>query len=263
MGGAIARELRGSGHEPTIFSRRPTQGLSHREYDLSRPLPLATLQGFDCVIHCAYDLTLKRPDEIATVNIRGTRQLIAAAQHTGTRVVLISSMSAYEGTGQIYGRAKLQSERDTLDAGGEVVRLGLVWGGAQAGMFGTLRRLARLPLVPDFGRCSYQYLVHIDDVSAAVVRLIESEAFGEPVGLAHERRVPFRDLIRSLRDGEGPRFLRAPWRPTYAALRFAEVAKLPLPVRADSLLGLIAPAPCVPRVDYWTNFGIELRPYPL
>ena len=76
---------------------------------------------------------------------------MSAAVRSGTRPVLISSMSAYPGTAQIYGRAKLASESDFLLAGGEAVRLGLVWGGAAGGMIGTLTRLSGLPIVPRLG----------------------------------------------------------------------------------------------------------------
>ena len=57
-----------------------------------------------------------------------------------------------------------------------------------------------------------------------------------------------------------PRFLPIPWQSVYAAMRAAERAKVRLPIRSDSLLGLVHPAPSVPRVGEWNSYGVVLRP---
>jgi nucleoside-diphosphate-sugar epimerase len=261
VGTAVSGALARHGHRVIALGRRPVQGFEHRSYSLGGAVPAGTLDGLDTVVHCAYDLSLTDSSAIASTNIDGTLALVAAAQQAGARLILVSSMSAYPGTTQIYGRAKLESEAHVLSAGGDVVRLGLVWGGAEGGMIGTLKRLGSLPVVPVFGRGLYQFTVHVDDMAAGVVALVQGPRFGRPLGLAHPARVPFEHIITVLGGGRRPRFLVIPWRPAYGALRLAERARLPLPVRADSLLGLVRPAPEVPEVSYWPEAGVTLRAF--
>ncbi len=145
-------------------------------------------------------------------------------------------------------------------AGGEAVRLGLVWGGSEGGMIGTLRRLSKLPVVPIFGRDLHQFTVHAEDVGLGLVKLVEHTC-GAPVGLAHPEPVPFERIMSVLHGGGGPRFVRVPWPPVYGALVAAERVGVPLPVRADSLLGLVRPAPEVPNASFWADVGLRLRAF--
>ena len=261
VGTAVSQALRLAGHRVVSLGRRPITGYEHRSYSLATDVSSGLLEGLDTVVHCAYDLSLTDSGAVARTNVDGTRALVQAASDARARLILVSSMSAYPGTRQIYGRAKLESEADVLGAGGEAVRLGLVWGGAEGGMIGTLKRLGSAPVVPVFGRGLYQYAVHVDDMAAGFVKLVESPSVGRPLGLAHPARVPFERIITVLGGGRRPRFVVIPWRPAYAALRVAERARLPLPVRADSLLGLVRPAPDVPEAGYWSQIGVRLRAF--
>lgn len=262
VGQAVAGALRAGGHQVIALTRRPIPGYEHRPYDLAGDIPEGLLTGVDTVIHAAYDLSLTDPRAIAATNVRGTKRLARAAAASDVRLILVSSMSAYAGTEQVYGQAKLESEEDVLGVGGDAVRLGLVWGGGEGGMIGTLKRLARLPLVPVFGRDLYQFTVHADDTAEAFVKLLTTDPIGAPIGLAHPVRVPFERILEQLRNGRAPRFIHIPQRGTYAAMRAAERTGIPLPVRADSLLGLLRPAPDVPNVEQWSSIGVRLRAFP-
>jgi len=261
VGGVIARALAESGCRVIDLGRRAAGPYEHRGYSLAMPVADALIEDVDTVIHCAYDLSLTDARAIETVNVQGTRSLVEVANRSAVRVVLVSSMSAYAETKQIYGQAKLRCERIVLASGGKVLRLGLVWGSGEGGMIGTLRRLARLPLVPVFGRDLYQFTIHAEDVGAAFAKFVGDPPFGEPLGLAHPARVPFERILSYANDGRTPRFVQVPWTPTYRALRLAELARLPLPVRADSLLGLVRPAAHVPNAGYWPEHGLQLRPF--
>jgi len=48
----------------------------------------------------------------------------------------------------------------------------------------------------------------------------------------------------------------------YAALRMAELLSLKTPVRADSLLGLVRPAPSVTNLSVLDDLGVALHPFP-
>jgi nucleoside-diphosphate-sugar epimerase len=262
VGSAIAESVARSGHTVVALGRRPVPDGEWRHYELGRALSPDLLAGIDVVVHCAYDLTLTAESQVYEINVQGTQQLARASAAAGARFILISSMSAYEGTRQIYGRAKLSSEAAVRGIGGNVVRLGLVYGSSGGGMIGTLNRLARLPLVPVMGAASYQFLVHALDAAAGVTRLAEAaDVHGEVAGLAYPEPVRFDSLIRDLARSQGrsPRLVPIPWRPVYLAMRAAEALRLPLPLRADSVLGLVRPAPLVPNFELWARLGVTVR----
>lgn len=263
IGGTLLASLARDGHSVVSAGRHPpTIECEHRHFDLRADMPAAMFRGADVVFHCAYDLRVTDAQTVSEVNVGGTERLVNEAARSGARVVLISSMSAYEGTGQLYGRAKLQCESAVRARAGNVVRLGLVWGGASGGLIGTLDRLSQLPLIPVLGQAPYQYTVHADDMAAALSSMVSSVGPTAPVGLAHSERVPFQRIIRTLSGTRQPRFVTVPWQPVYLALRTLERIKVPLPVRADSLLGLVHAAPEVPNAQYWDDLGINLRQFP-
>jgi nucleoside-diphosphate-sugar epimerase len=264
LGGVIRRSLAASGWRSISLVRSPVQADGEaRRFDLAGPSDDRLLADVDALIHCAYDLTLTTPSKITEVNVEGTRRLLRAAQGAGVpRVIVLSSMSAYEGTTQIYGRAKLAIEAATLQVGGSVLRPGLVYGDHAGGMVAALRRLARLPLVPVPIGQMRQYTVHEDDFGAVVAAVAEAPAApAGPIGVANPNRVEFRDLLSTFAswDGRTCRFVPVPWQPMYWALRFAELLPVRLPFRADSLLGLVHPAPSVPGRAELEALGIHLR----
>ena len=206
--------------------------------------------------------------DIWAVNVVGTRRLLEAASASGVRrTILVSSMSAYPGTDQLYGRAKLDTEQTALDLGMAVVRLGLVYGPGWGGMVGSLKKMANLPVVPIVGAKSYQYTVHEEDLAAAFVVLAHaSELPNIPLGLANPEPVPFRLLMERIASAAGRprlRLIPIPWRPLYAALWLGERTPVKLPFRADSLLGLVRPAPGVCGAEDICALGIPLRPFAL
>jgi nucleoside-diphosphate-sugar epimerase len=266
LGSAIAAQLRGAGHSVLALTRRPALDYDWRFFDLADPPAPELLSGVDVLVHCAYDLRLTAWPDIVRVNVDGTRRLLHLAAASDVRCQLVSSMSAYEGTDQLYGRAKLACEAEVLRIGGNAVRPGLVYGGEAGGMVATLAGLTRLPVIPVFGARSHQFTVHVDDAVLAVQRLVDNPQIGATVaGLAHPSAIRFDDLLRRLAAGAGnnPRLVPIPWFPVYLAMRLAEIAGLTLPVRADSVLGLAHPAPVVPNVELWRTLAVELRPLPV
>jgi nucleoside-diphosphate-sugar epimerase len=228
------------------------------EDGLAAPLP----DGVAAVVHCAYDLRARDRAEIERINLAGTEKLIQTVGDVP--IVFISSMSAYSATQQIYGRTKIACEDLVAAHGGTSLRLGLVYGEGDGGMIGALRKVAGLPLVPMLRPDSYQYAVHAEDMARCVVASVEQAPPHSVVGLAHPRRVPFSEIIRSLRAAATSKSLRSvPVTSAllYRALRSAEAVGLRIGFRADSLLGLMHPAPDVPHVDYWAERGIVLRDF--
>lgn len=266
VGRIASTALAADGFQVIRLVRRPEAGSCDRLYELRRDPDANLLEGVDTLIHCAYDFSVTSQADIWAVNVAGTRRLLQAAAASGVRrTILVSSMSAYPGTDQLYGRAKLDTERTALDLGMVVVRLGLVYGPGWGGMIGSLKKMANLPLVPVVGARSYQYTVHEEDLAGAFVVLVHaSELPGIPLGLANPEPVPFRLLMEGIAVAAGrphPRLIPIPWKPLYAALRLGERTPAKLPFRADSLLGLVRPAPGVNGAEEVRGLGIPLRPF--
>jgi nucleoside-diphosphate-sugar epimerase len=262
VGSLVGHDLRAAGHTVIALGRRADGPVEWRPYDLARVPAAELVDDVDVVIHCAYDLTLTAAQDIERVNVVGTRRLVDLCGQTGTRFILASSMSAYPGTRQLYGRAKLASEADVTAAGGCSVRLGLVYGENSGGMIASLSRFSALPIIPLIGSSTHQFMVHAGDMARALTRLAEDDTHrGEVAGLAHPEPVPFTALVRTLARAQGrdPQLLPIPWRPVYFAMRAAEAAGVRLPLRADSILGLVRPALSVPNVELWQRLGVAVR----
>jgi nucleoside-diphosphate-sugar epimerase len=208
-------------------------------------------------------MAVRKRDDIWRVNVRGTEHLLEAARSAGVdRVIVLSSMSAFEGTTQLYGQAKLEIEALARVPGTCSVRPGLVYGPRAGGMAGTLRRLARLPVIPLVGGHSYQFTVHENDFADAIAALARAPQIPSgPIGIANPVPVPFRQILERFArdDGRRCRFLPVDWRMVQVALSMVEKTPLPLPVRSDSLLGLVRPAPFVPNLDVLESLGARLR----
>jgi len=277
--GYVGTILRGAfsdhGHDVIAFAR-PNRVASEsaaamlgvaecRPYEIKHPPSPAAFTDLDVLIHGAWDLTLVRVGDVWGVNVSGSQHLLRNAAYAGVRrVIFISSMSAYKGTRQLYGQAKLACERTANGLGGISTRLGLVYGPGWGGMAGALRKLTKLPATPLIGALSHQFTVHEADLAAAMVRIAESDvSLPEPVGLANPEPVPFRQLMKEIAATQG-RTLRAvpvPWQTVSGVLKLAEALRVPLPFRSDSILGLVRPAPGVPGIEQLKELEIEFRSF--
>jgi nucleoside-diphosphate-sugar epimerase len=179
------------------------------------------------------------------------------------RFIFVSSMSAYFGSEQDYGLMKLAVERSVLDAHQVVVRPGLVYGGEPGGMALALTKLARLPVIPLF-RGAQQFTLHSDDFLTAMKALVNvDEVPSTPLGLASPSPTSFKEIMMSMAVGadNSPRTVVVPWHVVLGLLRIAERLRVPLPVRSDSLLGLVRPAPSVPGRDVTDQIGLSFRSF--
>jgi nucleoside-diphosphate-sugar epimerase len=265
VGGALRAAFAASGYRVIALQRSVPTGADARdhipyslEHGPAAPLP----DDVSAVVHCAYDLRARDRGEIEQINLGGTEKLLNAIGDVP--VVLSSSMSAYSGTRQVYGQTKLACEELVAAHGGTALRLGLVYGGIDGGMIGALRKIVALPLVPVLRPDSYQYTVHVDDMARCVVETVQQPPPHEVVGVANPRRVPFSEIIRTLRATAAagrPRTVPIPTSFLYGVLRAAEVVGLRAGFRADSLLGLMHPAADVPHVDHWAEQSIALRDF--
>jgi nucleoside-diphosphate-sugar epimerase len=152
------------------------------------------------VVHSAALVPLTRQrDDYQRVNADATEQLAAAARrHGATRFVLIGSSAVYGRPADYpitqhtetnpvedYGRSKLQAEGSARrgwgdDSGLSVIRPRTVLGPNRMGIFDILFRWIRQGVVIPLpgGGANYLQFVHIDDLVALTVHLVEREIDG-------------------------------------------------------------------------------------
>jgi nucleoside-diphosphate-sugar epimerase len=267
LGRSLVAALRTENLDVVEFRRVAPHAIGNetvRQLDLGAPMDSRVFEGVSCLVHAAWDLRETDPRRAWERNVEGSKRLLEAALDAGVeRVIFVSSMSAYFGTKQDYGLMKLAVERAILESAQVVVRPGLVYGAQSGGMTSTLAKLARLPVIPVF-RGAHQYTLHIDDFLAAMVALVRSnELPSSVIGLAHEPATPFKEIMLALAPGgdRAARTVAIPWHPLLATLRVGERLRFPMPVRSDSLLGLVRPAPGVPGRDVAHRLGLSFRPF--
>jgi nucleoside-diphosphate-sugar epimerase len=269
LGSQICRTLESRGWQ--VIRLTGSHAQSHGQiisYELAEPITAQVseaLQSADALVHAAYDLSLTSSVDIWRVNVDGTRRLLEAAKEAGAgRIIVLSSMSAFAETSQLYGRAKLDIEAMTVELGGCAVRPGLVHGKQAGGMAGSLRKLATLPIVPIIAGGSGVYTVWEEDLLEAIA-LLASAATLEPgtISLAHPNKVTLVDLLTAFAAQENRRcrFIPVPWQLVYLLLRSGELMRLHLPFRADSLLGLVHAAPSLIGADQLARLGVTLRAF--
>ena len=269
LGSQICETLETRGWQVVRLTRSPES--SHGQalpYDLAMPVTARVreaLRSANALIHGAYDLSLTSPADIWRVNVAGTRRLLEAAREAAVgRIIALSSMSAFAGTSQLYGRAKLEIEAMTIECGGCAIRPGLVYSDHAGGMAGAMRRLAALPIVPVIAGGAGVYTVREEDLMRAIALLVSATTL-EPgtISIAHPSRVTMKNLLRTFAAQENRRcrFVPVPWQLVYWLLRGGELMRLHLPFRADSLLGLIHTAPGLAGEDQLTRLGVTLHAF--
>jgi nucleoside-diphosphate-sugar epimerase len=267
LGGALGASLRSHGVDVVQYRRSAPSSDEDdvRHFELGRRPEPGTFEGVTCLVHTAWDLRETNPRRNWECNVEGSKRLLESALDDGVqRFIFVSSMSAYFGTRQNYGIAKLAVERAVLEAHQIVVRPGLVYGGTPGGMVLTLSKLARLPVIPIF-RNAKLFTAHVDDLVAALEKFVQLPTVpSRALGLANESSTPFPSVMRALAHevGSTSSTLPVPWHPLLFTLQTAERVGVPLPVRSDSLLGLVRGPECVPEAATVAELGIEFRPFP-
>jgi nucleoside-diphosphate-sugar epimerase len=243
LGRLVTERLTADGWEVVPLSRNPPQG--GIAFSLGQPVASEALAGCDALVHAAYDFSLVSRKDIRAVNIGGAARLFRAAQAAGIRrIVAISTISAFAGCQSEYGLAKLEIEKLALAAGACVIRPGLIYGPAPGAMFGRLVsqiRASSFVPIPGDGK-QLMFTVHQDDLTNAVVRALAIPAAPEtPVTVAHECPLSFRAIMSAIacHMGRKLRPIPIPWRGMWLGLRAAEIARVPLGLRSDSLVSLV------------------------
>lgn len=229
LGQALATTLTAAGHRVVRAIHRPRlPGDLAVDYqrDLTPDVWLPRLTSIDAVINAVGILRERQADDYRRIHQQAPAALFAACAHAGIdRVVQISALGNGDGDGlPAYLASKRAADAALLAAlplGATALRPGLVFApeGTSSRFF---LALASLPVLALPGGAGQLQPVHVDDVAAAVLRLVEA-----PVTTSRILELP------------GPRVLAyEQWLQLYRRLQgLAPAPCLPLPA---ALMGVTA-----------------------
>lgn len=239
-------------------------------YSLEGPLSpkvLAVLTESDLLIHCAYDFRLVDPRKIWQVNVDGSAQLLHAAKSAGVRkIIVISTMSAFEGCKSQYGKAKLAVEKEARELGVVIVRPGLVFGKNPGGMVGALKKIVSVSgIVPMVGNGSQiLHLAHEEDLTILIFNIATDQIPGvsEPILAASENGKTFREILQVLASTQDKtvKFVPLPWRLVWLGVKLLELGRLRFGLRSDSIISLVGLDP-KPSFELTKQFGVTFRDF--
>lgn len=243
LGSILTERLQSAGLE--LYPMGRSAPLS---FDLDQPIApgFFSSRQIDTLVHCAYDFRPRRASSVFKTNVEGSIRLLSEASRQGVgNIILISSMSAFDGCQSVYGKAKLAIEREAAKLGAKIVRSGLIYGSAPGGMVGTLIRLAKIsPVLPIIGNGKQPlYAIHEDDLSSLVLELIERPEIPLPAPLvaANPEVFSFREILSIFagRIRAHTFFVPVPWRLIWMMLRILEILPFQTGLRSDSVVSLV------------------------
>ncbi|MCG6659244.1 complex I NDUFA9 subunit family protein [Halomonas campisalis] len=184
LGSAIVHELVDAGQAVRIAARRPVLPAWAQEGD---PLSLIhadirdeasvadALDGAGGVVNAVSLYVQSREARFDAIHVEGAGRLARLARDAGVEeLVHVSGIGSDSRSPSSYVRARAQGEAEVI-AGfpkAVIVRPSVLFGPGDA-FLGTLAGLARLPVIPLFGRGETRLQpVHVVDVARAVVRLL-------------------------------------------------------------------------------------------
>lgn len=190
IGAQVAAALAAAGWTVRAGARRPeaAQRLApahdwvRAEFgELTAPAAWAPLlEGVEAVVNCVGVLQDGAGDSTRIAHVDGPAALIAACAAAGVRrLVHVSAAGADAAAGTAYARTKAETERRLAASGLDwvILRPSLVLGRAAYGGTALMRGLAASPgVIPVLGGDQPFRPVAIDDLAAAVARLVEPDA---------------------------------------------------------------------------------------
>lgn len=267
LGRRVKAALEQRGWRVVELTRNPKPGSSAVKFQLGEDVAPEILAGAKALVHCAYDFKQLAWADIERINVVGSEKLLRAARAAKVEnIVYISSISAFDGCRSLYGRAKLAAEKVAHTLGAFVIRPGLIYGDSADGMFGKLiHQVEKARLLPLFGGGSQiQYLIHEQDLTAFISDCAGGKlaAPKTPVTVAHEQPWTFRQLLEAIARARGKKlsFVPVPWRLVWAGIKGAELCRVPLNFRSDSLVSLVYQNPH-PSFAEQRELKIARRPF--
>ena len=215
-------------------------------YTLGKELESNIFNGIDTLIHCAYDFKVRKWEDIYKTNVQGSIALLKAAKNSGVKkIIFISSIAAFEDCTSLYGKAKLEIEKEAIKLGATIIRPGLVYGKDSGGMFGALNKVTSITnIIPVIGNGNnIMYMVHINDLCNLIFNICTDEikSNGKPITAAFKEGKTFKNILRTMVNAKGktPVFIPIPYTLVLYGLKFCEAIGLKIRIRSDSLTSML------------------------
>lgn len=265
IGRTLVEVLLNDGFEVRTLGRRPLElprdALSFCHYSTSgQQVDPSIFGGARVLIHLAWDTGAESTS--VQSDVHAVERLIAATRAADARLVFVSSQSAAEDAPSEYGRNKWLAEQLALSAGYTVVRPGLVYGGAERGLFGRLCGLAAsLPALPFLMPDPQIQVIHVEDLCKALIRIALSTGQTARIyRIAEPLPVGFSVFMgRISTEWLGLRKASLPV-PSLVLLALAKAAQSFGPASAAGQLRSLFRVPLMSTSNDLQQIGLELRP---
>jgi NADH dehydrogenase len=206
LGRRVVATLAAAGWRVRMVARRPQAwhpgtGVEAVAADIRNAAVLAAaLDGAAAVVNAVGLYVERGAETFDAVHVLGARRIAEHAAAGGiARLVHVSGIGVDGASPSAYVRARARGEQAVREAfpGATVLRPSVLYGAGDA-LLSTLDAMSRLtPVLPLFGRgASRLQPVHVDDVAAAVVRVLEEPASaGQVYELGGPRTWTYRELL--------------------------------------------------------------------
>ena len=222
VGASAVTALVQRGHHVNLFSRHATRDAERWPHSVNpiagsvtNPKSLAgAADGCDVVLHCTGIVDESGSETFTSVNVEGTRNVLAEATRAGVgRFVYLSSLGADSGT-SAYHTSKRAAEELVRAFQGQwlVLRPGNVFGPGDEQLSLLLRMVRGMPAIPVIGGGdqTFQPIWH-EDLAEALVSAVESTELDKvELDLAGGEKTSQNDLVRRMARLTGREVSRVP-----------------------------------------------------
>ena len=242
--GAIAALVQ-RGHEVRILSRygdrgvrRWPRGVEARAGDVASAAEVnGSARGCDAIVHIAGIDEESLPDRtFDTVNVLGTRHMVAEAERAGVcRLVFVSALGADTGRSE-YLKSKRRAEQVVRGCSRPwvILRPAAVYGPGDRNLSAILKMIRTLPAIPviDNGAQRFQPLWY-EDFGRAIARALDlPEITGRALEVAGTEQASMNDLLDRIEGlaGRHPKRVRVPATVAAMGTQLAGVLGFKLPI---------------------------------
>lgn len=253
LGSELINSFYGKGYSVSVLSSSYKEDYSDKKikevfsFKLGDEINQSVFKGIDIFIHCAYDFGLVNSDESYDKNVLGSKKLFLAAINYGIHEnIYISSISAFDECVSKYGNTKLQIESFASDYNFKILRPGVLFGGSNQGLIGSLSYIAqRAPLIPLVGKgLQVLYTIHVDDLASFIFKILDKEIIvNSPTVVASPKPYTLKQILINLSSDSMTKrklfFIMIPPAFILYGLKSIEFLKINFSFRSDSLVSLL------------------------
>ncbi|HYC47715.1 MAG TPA: NAD-dependent epimerase/dehydratase family protein, partial [Burkholderiales bacterium] len=253
IGDGVIPALLAAGHDVRILSRGAQEDArqwpEHVEAFPADVADAASLEGCvtgcDAIVHIVGIAKETASETFATINVEGTRNIVAEAERAGVeRFVFMSSLGADRGESE-YHRSKRSAEEIVRGFKGSwvILRPGKVYGPGDEAISMLLRMVRTLPIVPMVagGDQSFQPIWY-RDLGVAVAKVLENEKLTNvALDIAGSEVTTTQDILDRLSKltGDSPHRVRVPKLVVSLGVRVAHALGVDLPIDQQKLTMLL------------------------